>query len=151
MGMTLKEAVEAQEREELIRQSEIKQGEINKVKVKVPVKTAGEKIREIMEEEPEKKKTKIVRDEKDEKEFSRAAQISGWFQTICFMNIPIIGVIYLIVMADRKKTPPDKKNFAIAYIIYKVLVWLLALTLIYCLYKVGLNLIDGILKYASGN
>lgn len=148
MGMTLKEAVEAQEREELIRQSEIKQGEINKAEVKVPVKTAGEKIREIMEEEPEKKKTKNVR---DEKEFSRAAQISGWFQTICFMNIPVIGVIYLIVMAVRKKTPPDKKNFAIAYIIYKVLVWLLALTLIYCLYKVGLNLIDGILKYASGN
>ena len=151
MGMTLKEAVEAQEREELIRQSEIKQDKINKAEVKAPVKTAGEKIREIMEEEPEKKKTKNVRDEKDEKEFSRAAQISGWFQTICFMNIPVIGVIYLIVMAVRKKTPPDKKNFAIAYIIYKVLVWLLALTLIYCLYKVGLNLIDGILKYASGN
>lgn len=81
--------------------------------------------------------------------FSRAGDVGRWFQTLCIINIPVIGIIYIIIMALRRKTPYERKSFAIAYILYRFLVWILAIAIIYCLYKVGINFIDGILQYAS--
>ena len=119
MGLTEKEAIEAQKREDFIKKNEL-------IKEK-PVKTAGQK------------------------RFSRAGDVGRWFQTLCIINIPVIGFIYIIIMALRRKTPYERKSFAIAYILFKLLVWILAISVIYCLYKVGINFIDGILQYASGN
>lgn len=86
-----------------------------------------------------------------QKKFSRAGDVGRWFQTLCIINIPVIGIIYIIIMALRRKTPYERKSFAIAYILYKLLVWILAISVIYCFYKVGINFIDGILQYASGS
>lgn len=74
-------------------------------------------------------------------------EIGKWFQSLCWLHIPIFGMLYIIILAIRKKTPPQKRYFAIAWILYKVLVWILALTIIYILYKVGLDFVDGIMSY----
>lgn len=77
------------------------------------------------------------------------AEASSWFQTICWLNIPVFGFFYMLALLIRKKTPVHKKNFIIGYIMYKALVWLLAVVLVYWLYKSGLDFIDGMLKYIT--
>lgn len=77
------------------------------------------------------------------------AEASSWFQTICWLNIPVFGFFYMLALLIRKKTPAHKKNFIIGYIMYKALVLLLAVVLVYWLYKSGLDFIDGMLKYIT--
>lgn len=76
-----------------------------------------------------------------------AGRIGSWFQTFCYMRIPVIGFIYILVIAFSKNTPESKKEFAKGYILYKVLVWILAVVLLYCLYKIGLGFVDGMLSF----
>jgi hypothetical protein len=78
--------------------------------------------------------------------FGRTGQ---WFQMLCLMHIPIFGFLYMLVLALRRKTPPQKKSFAAAYILYRILVLLLAGTIVFVLYRVGLSFVDEILKYAG--
>lgn len=77
------------------------------------------------------------------------AEASSWFQTICWLNIPVFGVIYMFILLIRKSTPSHKKNFITGYIMYKILVWLLAIVLVYWLYKTGLGFIEGMLGYIT--
>ena len=77
-------------------------------------------------------------------------EIGQWFQMICFIKIPVFGFLYILVLAFRRKTPQRKRTFAIAYLLYRILVLLLALTILYILYKVGLGFVDEILRYAGG-
>lgn len=96
------------------------------------------------------KKTEMSEEQKQnmrEMKVKKAGHIGNWFQTFCYMRIPVIGFIYILVMAFSKKTPEHKKEFAKGYILYKVLVWLLAIVLLYCLYKVGLDFVDGMLSF----
>ncbi len=82
--------------------------------------------------------------------FEKFAEVGKWFQTICWIKIPIIGFLYILVLAVSKRTPPDKKYFVLGYLMYKILVWTLALVLIYCLYNIGLNFIDDMLSFVKG-
>lgn len=82
-----------------------------------------------------------------EEKIKMAGRIGNWFQTFCYMRIPVIGFIYILVLAFSKKTPESKKEFARGYILYKVLVWILAVVLLYCLYKVGLGFVEGMLSF----
>ena len=94
-------------------------------------------------------KTEMSEEQKQnirEMKVKKAGHIGSWFQTFCYMRIPVIGFIYILVMAFSKKTPEYKKEFAKGYILYKVLVWILAIVLLYCLYKVGLDFVDGMLS-----
>lgn len=77
------------------------------------------------------------------------AEASSWFQTICWLNIPVLGVIYMFILLIRKSTPRHKKNFITGYIMYKILVWLLAIVLAYWLYKTGLGFIEGMMGYIT--
>lgn len=77
-------------------------------------------------------------------------EISQWFQTLCFIKIPIFGFLYILVLVLRKSTPREKRSFAVAFLMYRVLVLILALTILYVLYRVGLSFIDEILRYAGG-
>ena len=79
----------------------------------------------------------------------RYGRVGQWFQILCITKVPVIGFIYMLVLAIRKKTPAYKKSFAIAYILYRLLVLALAVTILFVLYKVGLGFIDEILKYAG--
>lgn len=94
---------------------------------------------------PESKKRKKSCDKSEEKGLSRAGEIGRWFQTICFMNIPVIGVIYMIGLLISRKTPKYKKNFVWGYFIYRILVLTLAGVILYCLYKAGISLVDAML------
>ena len=94
-------------------------------------------------------KTEMSEEQKQnirEMKVKKAGHIGNWFQTFCYMRIPVIGFIYILVMAFSKKTPEYKKEFAKGYILYKILVWILAIVLLYCLYKVGLDFVDGMLS-----
>lgn len=97
---------------------------------------------------------KIPDSSKAEKAARRKLQYYGeigqWFQTLCWIKIPVFGFFYALVLALRKKTPPRRKTFAIAYLLYRFLVLFLALTILYVLYKVGLGFVDEILRYAGG-
>lgn len=79
----------------------------------------------------------------------RYGRIGRWFQTICFMNLPVIGFIYMLVQAFSKKTPAHRREFAQAYLLYRILVLLLAFTVLFILYRIGLDFVDEILKYVK--
>ena len=94
-------------------------------------------------------KTEMSEEQKQnirEMKVKKAGHIGNWFQTFCYMRIPVKGFIYILVMEFSKKTPEYKKEFAKGYILYKILVWILAIVLLYCLYKVGLDFVDGMLS-----
>lgn len=76
-------------------------------------------------------------------------KVGQWFQTFCWMNIPIFGFFYMLVKAISKKTPEDKKAFATAYVLYRILVMVLAITVLIVLYRMGLGFVDGILQYVK--
>ncbi len=86
---------------------------------------------------------------KKEEWINKYGRIGGWFQILCFSSIPIFGFWYMVVMAVRKKTPQEKRSYAVAFLIFRILVLLLAVTLLYGLYQTGLNFLDGILQYAG--
>lgn len=76
-------------------------------------------------------------------------RIGKWFQTICFSHVPIVGFFYMLVLAIRKNTPAAEKDFAKAYLLYRILVLILAFAILYVLYQIGLDLVDGLLKYVK--
>lgn len=98
----------------------------------------------------EENNIKDMKKNNKEEKIRKAGIIGNWFQTCCYINIPIVGFIYVLVLAFRKKTPEEKKYFAKGYLLYKVMVWLLAIVLLYCLYKLGLDFIDGMLSFIKG-
>lgn len=81
--------------------------------------------------------------------FRHPAEVGRWFQMICFMNIPVFGVLFLLIKLLRKSTPAEQRSFAAAYLIYRFLVLLLAGTVVFILYQVGLDFIGELLKYAD--
>lgn len=122
----------------------LKKDEINSV-IKDEKKDAEKTAAESMKEEAEQ--DTAIKEKIREKKLESAGRIGGWFQTFCYMRIPVIGFIYILVLAFSKKTPEGKKEFARGYILYKVLVWILAIVLLYCLYKIGLGFVDGMLSF----
>ena len=50
-------------------------------------------------------------------------------------------------MEKKVLTPEEKKTFARAYVLYRVLVMLLALTILYVFYRMGLSFVEQILAY----
>jgi cation transport ATPase len=119
----------------------------------------AERIHELAEKKQQRqaKKTK-EKEKKVRRKFQKSYQsavafddadgvsVSQWFLSVCWMKIPVIGFIYLLVMAFYPKTHPAKKNFARGYLVYRVLVLLLAVTILYVLYKIGLNFVDQLLS-----
>ena len=102
---------------------------------------------------PSKKQEPSVRHTKRKQgsstKFERLSEAGRWFQMICWMKIPVIGFIYMLGLVISRKTPEDKKNFILGYMLYKLLVWTLAIVIAYVLYKAGLSFIDGMLQYIS--
>lgn len=84
-----------------------------------------------------------------EEKLKQYGRVGKWFQTICFIHVPVVGVFYMLVLAIRKSTPPVKKDFAKAYLLYRILVLLLAFALLFVLYRIGLDLIDSLLRFAK--
>lgn len=100
---------------------------------------------ELQKDKLQNKKKSVSKSEK----LQWYGKIGHWFQTLCLIHIPIFGFYYMLVKALRKKTPPQEKSFAIAYVLYRTLIMILAFAVLFVLYKVGLDFIDNVLQYAG--
>lgn len=96
-------------------------------------------------EREKKKKTEM----RDGGLLRHPAEIGKWFRILCFMNIPVFGIFYMLIKLLRKKTPADQRSFAAAFLIFRFLVLLLAGTVLFILYQIGLDFVDTLLKYAD--
>ena len=92
-----------------------------------------------------------MRDAEPEAKLETWGRMGNWFLTFCWMNIPIIGFWYMVVVAVRKKTPKERKAFARAFILYRILVLLLACTILYICYRMGLGFLEQILSYMESH
>ena len=106
---------------------------------------------EIRQEKQEKKKKRFSKSFQKAVAFDDAegVSVSEWFLSVCWIKIPVIGFIYVLVLALGKKTHPAKKNFARGYLIYRCLVLILSVTVLYVLYQIGLNFIDQMLSFVK--
>lgn len=106
----------------------------------------GKKNKPDVSAEGDKQQTKVLPKETKLQKYGR---IGRWFQIICCMNIPVIGFFYMVVLACSRKTEVEKKAFAKAYVLFRLLVLFLAIVILYVLYRVGLDFVDGMLRYAK--
>lgn len=79
---------------------------------------------------------------------AEGVSVSQWFLSVCWLKIPLIGFIYALVLAFSPRVHLSKRNFARGYLIYRILVLILAATLLYVLYTFGISLVDQILSFA---
>lgn len=81
-----------------------------------------------------------------EPEFFSPVPLRIWFCTFMIMNLPIIGWIYLLILALRKNGD-QRQDFAKAYLLYKLVFLLVALAILAVLLFIGLELADNLLEY----
>ena len=103
------------------------------------------------EKKLEKKKLRFMKSFQSAVAFDDAegVSVSEWFLSICWIKIPVIGFVYVLILALSKKIHPAKKNFARGYLVYRCLVLILSLTIMYVLYQVGLSFIDDMLAFVK--
>ena len=77
---------------------------------------------------------------------SRPIEISEWFHTFMCMNIPVAGWIYLLRLAFGKKDN-QLRDFARAYLLYKLVFLIISLILLGILVYIGLDIVDKVLAY----
>lgn len=92
-----------------------------------------------------------IQDTEPEAKLETWGRMGTWFLTFCWMHIPIIGFWYMVTVALRRRTPKEKKAFARAYILYRILVLILACTILYIFYRMGLSFFEQILSYMEGH
>lgn len=80
--------------------------------------------------------------------YVRRSPIQKWFNTFMIMNIPIIGWIYLLGIA-LKKQPDQRKDFAKAYLVYKLVFLLVALLILAFGLYAGMEVMDRLLRYMN--
>ncbi|MDO5349197.1 MAG: hypothetical protein Q4E86_04575 [Lachnospiraceae bacterium] len=103
------------------------------------------KKREKADRQKESWKGKNVLSSTEEPGYIRRSPARSWFNTFMIMNIPIIGWLYLLILAFGKKD--QRKDFAKAYLIYKLVFLLVALAIIALLLHVGMDAADQLLQY----
>ena len=74
------------------------------------------------------------------------ASVHSWFFTLMCMNVPIAGWIYLFYLAFNRKNT-SRRNFARAYVLYKLLFFLLSAALLAALVYAGMQVADKVLAY----
>lgn len=92
-----------------------------------------------------------IQDTEPETKLETWGRMGNWFITFCWMHIPLIGFWYMVVVALRKKTPKEKKAFARAYILYRILVLILVCTILYICYRMGMSFLEQILSYMEAH
>lgn len=78
--------------------------------------------------------------------FIRRSPIRSWFTTFMIMNLPIIGWFHLLILALNPRAD-QRKDFAKAYLIYKLVFLLIGLALLAVVLYVGLDVIEQVLRY----
>lgn len=74
------------------------------------------------------------------------APVHSWFFTFMCMNIPIIGWFYLLYLAFNKKKT-ERRNFARAYLFYKLIFLLISAVILGIFIYIGLGLLEQLLAY----
>ncbi len=76
------------------------------------------------------------------------AQVSAasWFVTLMCMNIPVIGWLYLIILAFSKSAGA-RRGFARAYLLYKFIFLLITLAILAVAVHYGMIYLDMLLSY----
>ena len=77
---------------------------------------------------------------------SSAIPVRRWFVTLMCMNIPIIGWIYLMRLACSR-SKGARRDFAKAYLLYKLLFLLISAVILAVAIHYGLELLDVLLSY----
>jgi len=77
---------------------------------------------------------------------SSAIPVRRWFVTLMCMNIPIIGWIYLMILACSR-SKGARRDFAKAYLLYKLLFLLISTVILAVAIHYGLELLDVLLSY----
>lgn len=72
--------------------------------------------------------------------------VHRWFVTFMCMNIPVIGWIYLLILAFSPSKGP-RRDFAKAYLLYKLVFLLLSLAILAVALHYGLLFLDKLLAY----
>ncbi len=72
--------------------------------------------------------------------------VRSWFFTFMCMNMPIVGWIYLFHKA-RHEEDPARKEFARAYLFYKLVFFIAGAVVLLILIWIGLGLLDQLLAY----
>lgn len=70
----------------------------------------------------------------------------SWFFTFMCMNMPVVGWFYLFYKA-RHEEDPARKEFARAYLFYKLVFLIAGLVVLLILIWIGLGLLDQLLAY----
>lgn len=82
----------------------------------------------------------------EEEPSSSPDRIHRWFFTFMCMNIPIAGWIYLFYLAFNKKVT-DRRDFARAYLFYKLIFLVISAVILGILIYIGLGFLDRLLAY----
>lgn len=72
--------------------------------------------------------------------------VRSWFFTFMCMNMPIVGWFYLFHKA-RHEEDPARKEFARAYLFYKLVFFIAGAVVLLVLIWIGLGLLDQLLAY----
>lgn len=72
--------------------------------------------------------------------------VRRWFVTLMCMNIPIVGWIYLMILAFGRSRD-TRRDFARAYLLYKLVFILLSLAILSVAIYYGLQFLDPVLDY----
>ena len=72
--------------------------------------------------------------------------VRSWFFTFMCMNMPVIGWFYLFHKARHEKDPA-RKEFARAYLFYKLVFLIAGAVVLLILIWIGLGLLDQLLAY----
>lgn len=72
--------------------------------------------------------------------------VRSWFFTFMCMNMPIVGWFYLFHKA-RHEEDPARKEFARAYLFYKLVFFIAGAIVLLILIWIGLGLLDQLLAY----
>ena len=72
--------------------------------------------------------------------------VHRWFVTLMCMNIPVIGWLYLIILALSPSKGP-RREFAKAYLLYKLLFLTITLIILARAFHYGMELLDKVLAY----
>lgn len=97
-------------------------------------------------EEPEEEDASLHTAADPSSESASTARVHRWFFTFMCMNIPIAGWIYLFYLAFSKKTT-DRRDFARAYLFYKLIFLLVSAVILGILIYIGMGLLDQLLAY----
>lgn len=89
---------------------------------------------------------KAIETAMDDEVSRRPAGVQRWFFTFMCMNIPLVGWIYLFYLAFSKKVT-DRRDFARAYLIYKLIFFTISAVILGILIFIGIGLLDQLLAY----